>query len=167
MTNAHRPTTCEVIVIGGGPAGATAAALLAEQGHAVVLLEREAFPRYKIGESLIPHCWFPIDRLGLVEELDAASFIVHKHSVQFAGLDGEVSAPFYFFQHEDHPSSRTWQVVRSDFDALLLSNAERKGARILRETAACRRSSASSSSRSRIWSGMPLRRLYSADRLIR
>jgi len=126
----------DVIVIGAGPAGCAAAAVLAEKGRRVVLLERDRFPRYRVGESLIPHCWFPLDRLGLTERLDAAGFIVHKHSVQFAGLDGVVSKPYYFFQHRDHPSSRTWQVVRSDFDQLLLDNALAKGAELLEETAA-------------------------------
>ena len=130
------PDRAEVIVIGGGPAGASASALLAEAGHEVVLLERERFPRYRIGESLIPHCWFALDRLGVVEALDRAGFMVHKHSVQFAGLDGEISAPFYFFEHEDHPSSRTWQVWRSEFDVLLLENAKSKGVRVLQPAAA-------------------------------
>ena len=58
----------DVIVIGGGPAGSSAAAILAEQGHRVTLLEREKFPRYHIGESLIPFTFFPLKRLGLVEK---------------------------------------------------------------------------------------------------
>ena len=57
----------DAIVIGGGPSGSTAAALLAEQGHRVLLLERELMPRYHIGESLIPYTWFTLNRLGLVE----------------------------------------------------------------------------------------------------
>ncbi len=114
-------------MIGGGPAGSSAAAILAERGRDVLLLERQPFPRYSIGESLIPHCWFPLNRLGLVEKLDASDFIVHKHSVQFINTEGTRSTPFYFFEHYDHPSSRTWQVVRSEFDQLLLDNACAKG----------------------------------------
>ena len=128
--------TRDAIVIGAGPAGCAAATVLAEKGHRAVLLERERFPRYRVGESLIPHCWFPLNRLGLTEKLDASGFIVHKHSVQFIGLDGEVSKPFYFFQHREHPSSRTWQVVRSEFDQMLLDNALEKGVELLQETTA-------------------------------
>ena len=125
----------DVIVIGGGPAGSAAAAVLAEKGRRVVLLEKERFPRYHIGESLIPHCWFPLQRLGLVERLDAAGFAVHKHSVQFVRLDGHRYKPFYFFEHSEHDSSRTWQVVRAEFDQMLLDNAREKGAHVLEGTA--------------------------------
>lgn len=128
--------TCDVAIIGAGPAGTTAAALLAERGRRVVILERERFPRYRIGESLIPFCWFPLDRLGLVEKVDQSGFSVPKHSVQFVGLDGQRSTPFYFFQHYDHDSARTWQVVRSEFDQMLLDNAVEKGAEVRQETAA-------------------------------
>jgi len=119
----------DAVIIGGGPAGATAAALLAEYGHRVVVLEKETFPRYSIGESLIPHCYFPLQRLGLIDQLKQSAF-PKKYSVQFVGRSGNVSQPFYFFQHRDHESSQSWQVLRSDFDKMLLDNAEEKGAEV-------------------------------------
>ena len=125
----------DVIVIGGGPAGATAAALLAEKGHRVLLLEKEKFPRYHIGESLMPFCYFTLERLGLVEELNRIGF-QKKHSVQFVTMDGCKSNPFYFFQHYDHPSSTTWQVTRSEFDQLIWDRAAALGAEMRDETKA-------------------------------
>ncbi len=117
----------DVIVIGGGPAGSTAAALLAEKGRRVALFEKERFPRYHIGESLMPHCYFPLERLGMIEKLKASHF-PRKYSVQFVRTDGKVSQPFYFFEHLDHECSMTWQVVRGEFDKMLLDNAREKGA---------------------------------------
>ena len=96
----------DVIVIGGGPAGSTAAALLAEKGRRVLVLEKEKFPRYHIGESLMPFCWFTLERLGVLEEMERIAF-TKKYSVQFVTQDGRQSQPFYFFQHYDHPSSTT------------------------------------------------------------
>jgi flavin-dependent dehydrogenase len=125
--------THDVVVIGGGPAGATAAATLAMKGRRVVLLEKEKFPRYHIGESLIPHCYFTLERLGLIEKMKASHF-PKKYSVQFVSPNGKMSQPFYFFQHRDHPSSQTWQVLRSEFDQLLLDNARAKGADVHEET---------------------------------
>jgi len=122
-------TSHDVIIIGAGPAGATAAAILAEKGRRVLVLEKEKFPRYHIGESLMPYCWFTLNRLGLVEEMDRIAY-VKKYSVQFVTPDGRQSQPFYFFQHYEHPSSTTWQVERADFDLMLLKNARAKGAEV-------------------------------------
>jgi flavin-dependent dehydrogenase len=123
----------DAIVIGAGPAGSTAAAILAEKGRSVLVLEKEKFPRYHIGESLMPFCWFPLNRLGLVEEMNKRAF-TKKYSVQFVTSDGRQSQPFYFFQHYDHPSAVTWQIERSEFDQLLLNNARNKGAEVLELT---------------------------------
>lgn len=122
-------TEHDAIVLGGGPAGSTAAALLAEQGHRVLLLERDRFPRYHVGESLMPFCYLTLDRLGVVGRMNEIGF-VRKHSVQFATQDGRISAPFYFFQHLDHPAATTWQVERASFDHMLLQNARDKGAEV-------------------------------------
>ncbi len=120
----------DVIIIGGGPAGATAAALLAEHGRAVTLLERDDFPRYHVGESLLPFCYHTLDRLGMVERLNASPF-VRKHSVQFASIDGRMSQPFYFTDHLDgHPAGQTWQVERAQFDRMLLDLARERGVRV-------------------------------------
>ncbi len=127
----------DVIVIGGGPAGSTAAALLAEKGRSVLLLEKEKFPRYHIGESLMPYCWFTLNRLGVLGEMDRIAY-TKKYSVQFVTQDGRQSQPFYFFEHYDHPSSTTWQVERADFDLMLLENARRKGVEVHEETAVTR-----------------------------
>src|SRR4051812_8710928 len=123
----------EVIVIGGGPAGATTAALLAEKGRRVLVLEKEKFPRYHVGESLMPFCWFTFHRLGVLEEMERIAF-TKKQSVQFVTQDGKQSAPFYFFQHTDHPSSTTWQVERAEFDLMLLNTARKRGAEVHEET---------------------------------
>ena len=123
----------DAIVIGGGPAGSTAGALLAEKGRNVVVLEKEKFPRYHVGESLMPFCYFTFERLGVVDELNRRGY-TKKHSVQFVTKDGSISAPFYFFQHLDHPAATTWQVKRSEFDEMLLDNARAKGAEVREET---------------------------------
>ena len=101
----------DAIVIGAGPAGSAAAAVLAEKGRRVALLDKAARDRYSVGESLIPFCWHALDRLGLVEAMDASGFSVPKHSVQFASVRGKISTPFYFFQHTDF--TQHFQVLRS------------------------------------------------------
>ncbi len=124
----------DAIVIGGGPAGSSAAAILAEQGHRVILLEREKFPRYHIGESLIPFTFFPLQRLGLIEKMQASHF-VKKYSVCFVTQDGRSSQPFYFHTRYDRETvAQTWQVLRSEFDQLLLDNAREKGVEVHEET---------------------------------
>ena len=123
----------DVIVVGAGPAGSTSAALLAEKGHRVLLIEKEKFPRYHVGESLMPFCYFTLKRLGLVDQMDQLGF-TKKLSVQFVTQDGKKSQPFYFFQHYDHPSSTTWQVNRDEFDHLIMNKARENGATVLEET---------------------------------
>jgi flavin-dependent dehydrogenase len=123
----------EVIIIGGGPAGCSAATVLAMHGRRVVVLEREKFPRYHVGESMMPYCWFPLERLGVVDKISNSHF-VKKYSVQFVRQNGQVTQPFYFFQHYDHPSSTTWQVLRSELDQILMDNAREKGAEVREET---------------------------------
>ena len=119
----------DAIVIGGGPAGATTATVLAQHGRRVVLLEREPFPRYHIGESLMPYTWFSFERLGVLDWL-RQSGSPRKHSVQFVSVNGQVSQPFYFFETIKHECASTWQILRSDFDAMMLENAASKGAEI-------------------------------------
>ena len=116
----------DVVVIGGGPAGSTVSTLLAEGGHQVALLERSPIPRFHVGESLIPGTYWPLKRLGLIDQLKATGF-PEKFSVQFFSDGSKPSAPFYFDEHNDHESSQTWQVDRGDFDKLLIDNAVSKG----------------------------------------
>jgi len=117
---------CDVVVIGGGPAGATVATLVAQAGGSVRLFERERFPRYHIGESLIPETFWVLERLGMLPKLQGSRF-VEKHSVQFVSEHGRLSEPFYFADYKPHESSRTWQVSRDDFDRMMLDNARERG----------------------------------------
>lgn len=130
--SASSSSNWDTIIIGAGPAGSTTAALLAEKGHRVLVLEKEKFPRYHVGESLMPFCWHTLDRLGLSGQMDEIGF-QQKHSVQFVSTDGMVSKPFYFFLHDEHPSAVTWQVERMQFDQLLVDKARGNGADIREE----------------------------------
>jgi flavin-dependent dehydrogenase len=119
-------TNPDVIVIGGGPAGSTASTLLAQHGCRVELFERERFPRFHIGESLIPETYWVLKRLNMLPKMQQSPF-VRKHSVQFVNAAGKLSAPFYFFDNKPHECSQTWQVVRSEFDLMMLNNAREHG----------------------------------------
>ena len=121
----------DTIIIGGGPAGSTVATLVAEHGHRVLLLERATTPQFKIGESLIPATYWTFKRLGMLEKLRTSHF-PQKYSVQFYSRTGRGSTPFYFFQTNPHESAVTWQVLRSEFDQMLLDNAKEKGVEVRR-----------------------------------
>lgn len=121
----------DVLVAGGGPAGAATAALVAERGHDVLLVERAAEPQFKVGESLMPATYWSLTRLGVLEQVRATAF-PKKWSVQFFNHKGEGSRPFYFHELRDEESSQTWQVLRSEFDQMLLDNAVAKGAVVRR-----------------------------------
>jgi flavin-dependent dehydrogenase len=116
----------DVVVIGGGPAGSTVSTLLAQRGLRVGLFERERFPRFHIGESLIPETYWVLKRLNMLPKMQKSHF-VKKYSVQFVNAHGKESAPFYFWDNKPHECSQTWQVVRSEFDKLMLDNAREHG----------------------------------------
>jgi flavin-dependent dehydrogenase len=95
----------------------------------VTLYERETFPRYHIGESLIPETFWVLERLGVLPHLRESRF-VRKESVQFVTGTGKLSEPFYFPDNKPHESSRTWQVLRSEFDSMMLDNARASGVEV-------------------------------------
>src|SRR6476619_3119334 len=120
----------DVVVIGGGPAGSTVSTLLAQQGVTVTLFERERFPRFHIGESLIPETYWVLKRLNMLPKMQRSHF-VKKYSVQFVNASGKLSAPFYFHDNKPHECSQTWQVIRSEFDELMLNNAREHGVEVI------------------------------------
>ncbi len=124
----------DALIIGGGPSGASVAAVLAEYGHRVLVLERDKYPRYRIGESLIPFTYAPLERIGMIPKMRASGF-QKKYSVLFVQPDGKASQPFYFFNRYDRDTvAQTWQVTRTEFDVLMLDNAREKGAEVREET---------------------------------
>ena len=117
---------CDVLIIGGGPAGSTAAALLAERGRDVVLLEKAQHPRFHIGESLLPRNLAVLDRLGLRAAVAAVGVL--KPGAEFVDDEGR-SVAFNFAAGLDQEYTYSYQVRRSSFDQILFDNARAKGAR--------------------------------------
>lgn len=123
----------DVIVVGGGPAGSSTATMVAQAGHSVLLLERDVFPRFRIGESLMPATYWTLERLGVLDQMKCSHF-PQKRSVQFFSPGGRGSVPFYFSETEPGPSAQTWQVDRAEFDQMLLDNARAHGVEVHEDT---------------------------------
>ncbi len=117
----------QVVVIGAGPSGAIAAALLKRQGHDVLVLERQRFPRFSIGESLLSHCLDFVEEAGMLEAVQAAGFQT-KHGAAFAW--GERYSEFDFRDTFTAGKGSTYQVLRADFDKVLADEAARQGVEI-------------------------------------
>lgn len=119
--------TCDVAVVGAGPAGAAAAAILARKGYDVVVLERQTFPRFSIGESLLPQCMIFLDEAGMTEAVRAAGF----QTKDGAAFDrGGLRSSFDFLDKSAEGWSTTFQVKRAFFDKLLADEAEKAGAAV-------------------------------------
>ena len=129
-------TDCDVFVIGGGPAGSTAATLLAERGHRVILAEKDRHPRFHIGESLLPHNLPLLDRLGVRDKVEASA--MHKYGIEFVSPYHGKSVKYDFARAYDKRFPYSFQVTRSSFDHMLLQNAAAKGATVIED---CRVSS--------------------------
>ena len=126
---AESPLECDVLVVGGGPAGSTIAALLAARGRDVVVLEKARHPRFHIGESLLPANVALFDKLGLRDEVEAIG--MPKWGVEFVSPDHEHRQFVEFADAWDKSMPYAWQVRRSELDELLFRNAAARGARTL------------------------------------
>ncbi|MFT7633167.1 MAG: flavin-dependent dehydrogenase, partial [Mariniblastus sp.] len=131
MMIANRSYDC--LVIGAGPGGCAAAAIVAEQGLSTLLVERDKMPRFHVGESLMPESYWIFERLGILKDLDKAGF-TRKNGVQFVSSSDKESKPFIFAQHDEGPSTTSWHVKRSEFDQLLYDTAFNRGATCSDET---------------------------------
>jgi flavin-dependent dehydrogenase len=124
----------DVVIIGGGPAGSIAATSLALAGRTVAVFERERFPRFHIGESLLPFSMDAFGRLGLLPKLDAAGFI-RKYGAEITSGCGSGEIRFYFKDGFRSKTPTAFQVERSKFDKILLDHARECGAHVREETA--------------------------------
>ncbi len=119
----------DVAIIGGGPAGSTAATVLAQRGYRVIVLEKEQFPRFIIGESLLPFSMDALDRIGVMDKLQAAGFFP-KHGAHISSGCGSKDIKFYFKNSFQAKYSSALQVTRAEFDLLLLDHAKEQGVEV-------------------------------------
>ena len=120
---------CDVAIIGGGPAGSTAATILAMHGRRVVVLEKDRFPRFHIGESLLPRSMRVLERIGVLKNIESAGF-VKKFGAEIVSGCGEKSSRFYFKDGFRSTGDHAFQVERAEFDKLLLDRARESGAEV-------------------------------------
>jgi flavin-dependent dehydrogenase len=120
---------CDVLIIGGGPAGSTAAALLSEKGHRVTLIEKARHPRFHIGESLLPANLPLLEKLGVADEVRAIG--MEKWAAEFVSPLHDHKQVFNFGDAIDKSMPYAYQVERASFDHILIRNAERKGAHVI------------------------------------
>src|SRR5262245_42168946 len=118
----------DVLVIGGGPAGTNSASFLAREGWDVTVFERAVFPRDHVGESMLPFCYWIFEELGILETMKDR--FVRKPGVRFLDTDGVTNTTFCFNQKIDGPSGLSFQVLRSEFDELLLDHSIEEGAHV-------------------------------------
>src|SRR6266478_4840591 len=123
----------DVAIIGGGPAGSSAATLLARAGRRVIVIEREKFPRFHIGESLLPFSMKAFTRMGLHEKFARAGFMKKFGGEIFASCS-ETGTKFYFKDAYRSQTDHAYQVTRSDFDKVLLDHAAESGAEVQEQT---------------------------------
>ncbi len=121
-------TACDVLVLGGGPAGSSTAAILAEKGWKVDVWEKHPHPRFHIGESLLPHSLPYLGRLGVLEDVERIG--INKWGAELMAPDHENSVTLYFSGALDKSHPKAFQVLRSEFDDILLRNCQEKGARV-------------------------------------
>ncbi|MGB3068521.1 MAG: NAD(P)/FAD-dependent oxidoreductase [Ottowia sp.] len=121
-------TECDVLVIGGGPAGSTIAALLAQKGYDVLLLDKDRHPRFHIGESLLPANLPLFEKLGVADEMRAIGMT--KWAAEFVSPWHAHKQEFQFADAWDKSMPHSYQVRRSEFDLVLLRNAMRRGAHV-------------------------------------
>ena len=129
------PDACQVLVIGGGPAGSTCAALLAARGIDVVLLEKARHPRFHIGESLLPANLPLFEQLGIADAVAAIG--LKKDGVDFNSPWHPAPTRVEFADAWDKSMPSAWQVRRSEFDELLLRHAQGRGARVIEGCRVC------------------------------
>jgi flavin-dependent dehydrogenase len=127
------PVDYDVAVIGGGPAGASAACALAKRGRRVIVIDRERYPRFHIGESQLPWLNEALEALGVRESIAAAGF-VEKWGANFMTADGGREQYADFARAVETPRPQTYQVPRDRFDALLLEHAAASGADVVTAT---------------------------------
>lgn len=125
MSTANANESTDVAIIGAGPSGAVVAALLRQQGHQVTILERQHFPRFSIGESLLPHCMQFIEEAGMLDSVNNAGF-QFKNGAAF--LKKGVHTCFDFTKKFSPGPGTTFQVQRATFDHILATEAEKAGA---------------------------------------
>lgn len=123
--------TCDIAIIGGGPAGSTAATLLAKKGYKTILLEKEKFPRHHVGESLLPFCHDIFEKLGVLDEMKKR--FLRKPGAVFCDAEGRMETTYCFKNVISKPKHLSFHVRRDEFDNMLLKNSIKYGTSVYQE----------------------------------